>query len=93
MVKIDTEKMTNGNDVFDELKKERSGGMPWMVILNGDGNEIISSVGPKGNIGCPVEPFEIEHFIDMIRQSSEASQEQLVEISDAMTKYATSLKR
>ncbi|MDG1875238.1 MAG: hypothetical protein P8J27_15095 [Mariniblastus sp.] len=85
--------MTNGNDVFDELKKERSGGMPWMVILNGDGNEIISSVGPKGNIGCPVEPFEIEHFIDMIRQSSEASQEQLVEISDAMTKYATSLKR
>ena len=28
-------------------------GIPWMVILDTDGKELISSDGPKGNIGYP----------------------------------------
>ena len=93
MVKIATDKMDQGDDVFSELKQDRSGGMPWMVVLDGQGAEIISSVGPKGNVGCPIQPFEIEHFVDMIRESSDASEEQLVAISDAMTKFATKYRR
>lgn len=84
--------MEGGQDVLDEMKKERSGGLPWMTILAGDGQEIISCVGPEGNIGCPVEPFEIDHFVEMIKQSSDASDDELAAIRDAMTANAKKLK-
>lgn len=77
--------MEGGEAVMDKLRKDRQGGLPWMVILDGDGNELISSVGPKGNVGCPAEPHEIDHFVDMIKQSTDASEEELTEIRDALT--------
>ena len=84
--------MEGGKDVFNELKKERPGGLPWMVILDGDGKELITSVGPKGNVGCPVEPHEIEHFVDMIKQTSKASEADLSAISDAMEANAKKIQ-
>ena len=84
--------MKDGQEVLEELKKERSGGLPWMTILDGEGQEIISSVGPEGNIGCPVEPFEIDHFIEMIKTSSDSSDEQLATIRSAMEANAKKLK-
>ena len=84
--------MQDGQDVLDELKKNRSGGLPWMTILDGDGSEIISSVGPDGNIGFPVEPFEIDHFVEMIKQSSDADESQLSAIREAMTQNAKKLR-
>ena len=83
--------MEGGNDLLNELKKDRSGGIPWMTILNGEGQEIVSSVGPQGNIGCPVKSFEIEHFVDMIKQSTKASEEQLTAIHDALKVNAKKL--
>ncbi len=84
--------MEGGKDVFNELKDERSGGLPWMVILDGDGKELISSVGPDGNVGCPVDPNEIAHFVEMIKQTSAASEEQLSAIEQAMTANAKKIK-
>lgn len=84
--------MENGEDVMNELKKDRPGGLPWMIILDGDGEELVSSVGPKGNVGCPVEPHEIEHFIDMIKQSSDADEEELTAISDALNANAKKIR-
>lgn len=84
--------MEGGEDVLNRLKQDRSGGLPWMVILNGDGEEITCSVGPQGNVGFPVEPFEIEHFVDMIKTSSDASAEQLAAISDALKSNARKFK-
>ena len=84
--------MKDGQEVLQELKKERSGGLPWFTILDGEGQEIISSVGPEGNIGCPVEPFEIDHFIEMIKTASDSSDEQLKEIRVAMEANAKKLK-
>ena len=74
------------------LLKDRDGGLPWMVILDGDGNELITSVGPKGNVGCPLEPFEIEHFVDMIKQSSDASDDELTAISEALQSNAKKIR-
>jgi len=84
--------MEGGEEVFANLKNKRSGGMPWMTILDGDGKEIVSSVGPKGNVGCPVQPFEIEHFVNMIKQSSDATEEELGSIKEALTAYAEKLQ-
>lgn len=77
--------MEGGDEVMKELLKDRSGGMPWMVILDGEGNELVSSNAPDGkNVGCPVEPHEIKHFVDMIRQTSDADEDELVAIDEAM---------
>ena len=71
--------------MFDQMKRERSGGMPWMVILNGDGKEMITSVGPEGNVGCPVQPAEIDHFVTMIQSSSSSDEQRLEKIRVALT--------
>ena len=39
--------MELGQDVAKTLRKSRSGGIPWMVILDGNGKELISSDGAK----------------------------------------------
>ena len=92
-VKIDTEEMKGGNAVFEAMMQDRRGGLPWMVILDGEGKELISSNDPKGqNIGCPVEDHEIEHFVEMIKVSSETSEEQLSAIMTEMKEYAKTLK-
>lgn len=85
--------MEVGAEVMDELKKEREGGMPWMVILDGDGKELVTSNDSEGtNVGCPVEDFEIEHFVNMIKQSSDATDDELKAINDAMQANAKKLK-
>ncbi len=70
--------------MFDQMKKERSGGMPWIVILDGDGKELITSVGPEGNIGCPVQPAEVDYFVTMIKSSSSSDEQRLEEIREAL---------
>lgn len=88
-IAIATDKMQGGDELMDELKKDRNGGMPWMVILDGDGQELTTSNDAEGNnIGCPVKPFEIEHFVAMIKKSSDTSEKDLAAISDAMTANA-----
>jgi len=77
--------MEGGQVMFDQMKRERSGGMPWMVILNGDGKEMITSVGPEGNVGCPVQPAEIDHFVTMIQSSSSSDEQRLEKIRVALT--------
>ncbi len=73
MIKIDTDEMENGSEVADQLRKGRGGGIPWMVILDPAGNELISADGPDGNIGCPVGPAEIDYFLTMIERTSPPS--------------------
>ena len=64
--------MTHGKEVAKELRKGRGGGIPWSVFLAPDGTEIITAdaKGPgKGNIGFPVQPEEIAHFMVMLKQA------------------------
>jgi thiol-disulfide isomerase/thioredoxin len=68
-VKIDTERMPGGQSVLDEYCKT-PGGIPWTVILGADGKAIVTSDGPKGNIGYPAEPHEVAHFLAMLKQTA-----------------------
>ena len=63
---IDKDRMTEGAALAGELRKGKGGGIPWMVILDGDGEAKATSDGPKGNCGCPAQPHEIDHFLSMI---------------------------
>ncbi len=65
-LKIDYMRMTHGAEVAKRFQPEANSGDPWMVILDPTGKVLISSVGPKGNIGYPSEPHEIDHFLSML---------------------------
>ncbi len=69
-VKIDIDRMTNGKEVLGTYRTGESGGIPWFAILDTKGKALVTSDGPKGNIGYPGEPHEIEHFIAMLKQTA-----------------------
>jgi len=69
VVKIDVDEMTGGQDVADRLRGSRGGGIPWMVVLDSGGNELISADSPSGNIGCPIEPTGATYFLTMLQTS------------------------
>jgi uncharacterized protein YyaL (SSP411 family) len=69
-VKIDIDRMTGGKDVMAKYRPEKSGGIPWFAILSPGGEVLATSDGPKGNIGYPAQPEEIQHFLAMIRKTS-----------------------
>jgi hypothetical protein len=39
-IKIDTVRMTNGEQVAAQLSPKESGGVPWMVILDASGKDL-----------------------------------------------------
>jgi hypothetical protein len=73
VIKIDTDVMEHGAEVAKRLRGDRDNGIPWMVILDADGQELISADGPQGNIGCPIDPDGIVHFMNMLEQTSRHS--------------------
>ncbi|MDP6740050.1 MAG: hypothetical protein QF404_08560 [Planctomycetota bacterium] len=70
LVKIDTDRMTNGEEVAKRLRKGEGGGIPWMVILDGEGKALINSDGPGGNVGCPVTEEEAAWFFTMLERTN-----------------------
>lgn len=71
-LKIDVERMIHGQELSERLRKGRGGGIPWIVILDADGAELISSTNEEGeNIGSPAAQSEVDHFVKMIRETSQ----------------------
>ena len=84
--------MENGKAVSKKLMDGRSGGLPWIVIFDGDGKELVTSVGPDGNVGCPATPEEISHFISMIEQTcSDETKAKIDDLKTAMDAYGKKL--
>ena len=79
--------MENGSEVFKE-HCEKPGGIPWFVILNGDGKALANSNGPDGNCGCPVAESEIAHFMSMIEKTcKQPTKEGLAAIKKSLEEY------
>lgn len=66
MIEIDVDRMPNGKEVADRLTSGQGKGFPWTVVLDGEGKQLVTSDGPKGNIGCPVSDEECAWFLEMI---------------------------
>lgn len=70
LLSLDSAKHEGGAAVIAALRKDqRGGGIPWMVVLDPAGVPLVTSDGPKGNIGCPVQPDEIAWFRTMLERS------------------------
>jgi uncharacterized protein YyaL (SSP411 family) len=83
-VKIDQDRMTGGKEL---LKKycEKPGGIPWSVFIDPTTKDaIVTSDGPKGNVGFPFEDFEIAHFGEMLAQCERFSDEQIAAIKQSL---------
>ncbi|MEZ5963468.1 MAG: hypothetical protein R3F56_06445 [Planctomycetota bacterium] len=95
-VMIDTERMTHGQAIMDRLKGKRQGGLPWMIVLDADGKELITSNKEDGggNIGGPVQPEEIAHFIQMLRRTKQhMSDEDVATVEGELNEYAKPFQR
>jgi thioredoxin-related protein len=69
-VKLDLSRMTGAEEILKRYASDRSGGIPWFVFLDPKGNAIVTSDGPKGNIGYPAAPEEIDHFVTMLKKAA-----------------------
>jgi hypothetical protein len=92
-IKIDTDRMKDGKTVADRLRRGRTGGIPWIVILDGSGKELVSSDGPSGNIGAPVKPLEVAWFMIMVDRSRQhMSEEQFHGLCRDLESYAETIR-
>ena len=70
LLSLDSKKHADGTKVIAALRTgKKGGGIPWMTILDGDGKELVTSDGPKGNVGCPAQPDEIDWFRTMLERT------------------------
>jgi thioredoxin-related protein len=72
IVHIDVGRMENGKLIKKKFTSDAS--VPWTAIVNPSGDVLCTSVGDKGNIGCPIAVEDCEHFVSMIEQSAIRSQ-------------------
>jgi hypothetical protein len=56
----------HGRQVMDRVRTRKDGSIPWLAILDAKGKVLVTSDGPKGNIGYPNKPETIEHFLKML---------------------------
>jgi thioredoxin-related protein len=92
-VKIDVDRMDNGKDVL-ETNCKKQGGIPWTVILDAQGKALANSDGPKGNIGFPYEPEEIEHFVGMLKQTArKLTAKQIEQVAEGLRKSWAEIER
>ena len=68
---VRVDKRWNGSEEVMKKIQEERGGIPWYAILDSGGEVLAKSDGPKGNIGYPIEPEEIEHFMTMLEETKQ----------------------
>lgn len=92
---IDTGKQTNAQKIVDRVRgKDDGGGIPWMVVLDSDGKRLVTSDGPKGNIGCPIQPHEVAWFRSMLEKTrKQLTDAELDAIEAANEAYAKKYRR
>jgi hypothetical protein len=83
MVKIDDVHDQNGTNVAQRVTLGKQDGIPFFAIFDWNGDWLIDSEGPLGNIGCPSGAEGKKHLRNMLsktrRNLSDTEIEQLVE--------------
>ena len=70
LLSLDSKKHAGGPKVIAKLREGHADdGIPWMTVLDASGKELVTADGPKGNVGCPVQPDEIAWFRTMLERT------------------------
>jgi thioredoxin-related protein len=70
IAQVDIDRMNGGPEVMKTYRPDSSGGIPWYVILDGQGKSLATADSPKGNIGYPFQPAEINHFLATVKDTA-----------------------
>ena len=62
---LDFDRQPGAKDI-EKRYIDKEQGLPWFAFVDGDGKAVITSTGPKGNVGHPYQPHEVEHFKTML---------------------------
>ncbi|MCG3137224.1 MAG: Thiol:disulfide interchange protein DsbD [Phycisphaerae bacterium] len=90
---IDVERMTHGMELAQKISQRQELGWPWFALVDSQGKAAATSETPQGNIGYPVAPEEISHFMSMIRSGAKKiSSAQLEQIEKELQRRAAELK-
>lgn len=87
-VMIDVDRMTGGKALADKYRAERAGGIPFFVVLDADRNKLADSFAEKGNVGFPVLPHEVAHFMKIVSQTTKLSADQLAVLEKGLAAEA-----
>ncbi len=68
LVKLDVDRMSGGNEIFQRYHGSGRGGVPWFAFIDARGTKLDTSEGPRGNVGYPMEPHEIEQFVSLMKK-------------------------
>ncbi|HWL94353.1 MAG TPA: thioredoxin family protein [Phycisphaerae bacterium] len=84
-VKIDVDRFKDGKE-WNARHGGDQAGLPFIVILDADGKRLADGFAKPGqNIGCPVAPEEVAHFIKIIRQTApKLSDEQIATLEKGL---------
>lgn len=92
-LKIDVDRMTGGKELLATYPHAANAGIPWMVVLDPAGKSIITSESTRGNVGYPVEPHEIEHFVKMLETATRrTTPEQIEHVERALKEAAEKIR-
>jgi len=67
-LRLEADRMIGGEEILKRYQAGE-GGIPWFVFVDGDGKAVVTSDGPKGNVGFPAAPHEIAYFRTMLDRS------------------------
>lgn len=94
-VMIDVDRDAGGRQINERLMAGRSGGLPWMIVLDAGGKELVTSnaqvEGHQGrNIGGPRADWEQAWLVEMLRRSKGAkvTDSELDRVAEDLAEYS-----
>lgn len=80
--------MTNGKAFDKRIRNGKGGGLPWIAFVDPAGKVVATGDAAKGNIGCPAQPAEIDHFMGMVRKvRNHLSEAEVAALETALRAY------
>jgi len=87
LIPVDLERNEGAIALSRRLGSSGREGLPWFAVIDAAGKPLITSNGPKGNIGFPVSPEERAHFAAILRATAKGiAEEDLARIEQLLTK-------
>ena len=94
VLKIDVDRMRGGKGIGTRLRDQLSRGLPWFAVVDAGGNVLASSEAEGGNIGFPMLPDEVTHFMDMFKKTTRTlTAEQLARMEESLKAVGAKYKQ
>lgn len=89
-LKLDFDRAKGAREIALTLAGGKEQGVPWFAVIGPDGQPIVTSTGPKGNVGMPWQPHEVDHFETMLQKAKRRlTDEEIAALITSMKAFRT----